>query len=155
MGVKTFLKHKKDIVVCILASFPRFWRNTIHSAEKNDTSYENQGFCHWKKTKQKHFFGKKNQNGLIKESHVGWATPMPFASINSTSPSPIHFQEKILRIGGAGKWAFFLSAILNFVFQNFFFVFFQWQKPWFSYELSFFSALWMVSPESWKRGCPN
>ena len=26
---------------------------TIHSAEKNDTSYENQGFCHWKKQKNK------------------------------------------------------------------------------------------------------
>ena len=24
-----------------------------------------------------------------------------------------------------------------------------------SYEVSFFSALWMVSSESWKRGCPK
>ena len=24
-----------------------------------------------------------------------------------------------------------------------------------SYELSFISALWMIFPESWKRGCPN
>jgi hypothetical protein len=24
-----------------------------------------------------------------------------------------------------------------------------------SYEASFFSALWMVSSESWERGCPN
>ena len=23
------------------------------------------------------------------------------------------------------------------------------------YEVSFFSALWMVFPESWKRSCPN
>ena len=42
-------------------------------------------------------------------SHISWATPMPFASINSTNPrtNPWNFQEKILRIGGAGKWAFF------------------------------------------------
>ena len=40
-----------------------------------------------------------------------WATPMPFSSINSTNPrtNPLKFSwkhEKILRIGGAGKWGF-------------------------------------------------
>ena len=40
--------------------------------------------------------------------HISWATPMPFASINSTNPrtDPWKFHEKILRIGGAGKWDF-------------------------------------------------
>jgi hypothetical protein len=39
----------------------------------------------------------------------------PFASINSIYPrnNPWNFHEKILRIGGAGKWDFFESAILN------------------------------------------
>ena len=42
-------------------------------------------------------------------NHIGWATLMPFASINSTNQrtNPWNFREKILRIGGAGKWAFF------------------------------------------------
>ena len=41
--------------------------------------------------------------------HIGWATPMPFASINSTNQrtNPWNFREIILRIGRAGKWDFF------------------------------------------------
>ena len=41
--------------------------------------------------------------------HIGWSTPMPFASINPTNPrtNPWNFHEKILRIGGAGKWGFY------------------------------------------------
>ena len=53
-------------------------------------------------------------------NHISWATPMPFASINSTNPrtNPWNFHEKILRIGGAGKWGFFEAAILNLFFQK-------------------------------------
>ena len=29
------------------------------------------------------------------------------------------------------------------------------KKPARLYEVSFFSVLWMVFPESWKRSCPN
>jgi hypothetical protein len=29
------------------------------------------------------------------------------------------------------------------------------KNPALLYEVSFFSALWMVFPESWKRSCPN
>ena len=49
--------------------------------------------------------------------HISWAVPMPFASINSANPrtNPWEFHEKILRIGGAEKWAFFEAAILNFL----------------------------------------
>ena len=45
-----------------------------------------------------------------------WATSLPFASINPTNPrtNPWNFHEKILRIGGAAKWVFFKSAVLNF-----------------------------------------
>jgi hypothetical protein len=59
--------------------------------------------CFWAYVRQPH-------------DHIGWATPMPFASINSTNPrtNPWNFHEKTLRIGGAGKWGFFESAILNF-----------------------------------------
>ena len=36
-----------------------------------------------------------------------------------------------------------------------FFCFISVKKPACLYEVSFFSALWMVFPESWKRSCPN
>ena len=58
----------------------------------------------------------------VRQPHdpIGWATLMPFVSINSTNPktNPWNFHEKILRVGGAGKWGFFESAILNFFFQE-------------------------------------
>ena len=44
----------------------------------------------------------------------------------------------------------FMSAILNF-----FFCFISLKNAAHFYEGSFFSALWMVFPESWKRSCPN
>ena len=52
--------------------------------------------------------------------HVRWAIPMPFASINPTNPrtNAWNFHEKIFRVGGAGKWGFFESAILKFFFQK-------------------------------------
>jgi hypothetical protein len=55
--------------------------------------------------------------------HIGWARPVPFASINSTNPrtNPWIFHEKILRIDRLAKWGLFESAILNFFFNNFFF----------------------------------
>ena len=84
---------------------------------------------------------------------------MPFASINPTNPrtNPWNFHEKIFRIGGAGKWVFFEVAILNFLSRQFwiFFCFISVKNPALLYEVSFFSALWMVFPESWKRSCPN
>ena len=87
--------------------------------------------------------------------HIGWAKSMPFASVNPTNPrtNPWKFHEKILRIGGAGKWCFFEAAILNFLSRPFwiFFRFISVKNPAHLYEVSFFSALWMVFPESWKR----
>ena len=58
---------------------------------------------------------------------TGWAKSMPFASINPTNPrtNPWKFHEKILRIGGAGKWVFFEAAILNFLSRPFWFFFFK------------------------------
>ena len=44
---------------------------------------------------------------------------------------------------------FFEAAILNYFFQK------KKLRNFKSYEVSFFPTLWMVSPESWKRGCPN
>jgi hypothetical protein len=45
-------------------------------------------------------------------NHIGWATPMSFPSINPTKPriNPWNFHLKTLRIGGAGKWGFFLRC---------------------------------------------
>ena len=52
---------------------------------------------------------------------------------------------------------FFEAAILNFLSRPFwiFFCFISVKNPALLYEVSFFSALWMVFPESWKRSCPN
>ena len=44
---------------------------------------------------------------------------------------------------------FFEASILNF------FCFISVKKAARLYEVLFFSALWMVFPESWKRSCPN
>ena len=53
--------------------------------------------CFWAYVRQPH-------------SHKSWDKPMPFTSINSTNPrtNPWNFGQKILRIGGAGKWHFVL-----------------------------------------------
>ena len=84
---------------------------------------------------------------------------MPFKSINSTNPrtNPWKFHEKILRIGRAGKRGFFEASILNLLSRPFwtFFYLISVKNAALSYEISFFSALWMVLPESWKRSCPN
>ena len=63
--------------------------------------------------------------------HIRWATSMPFASFNPTNPRTYlrNFREKILRIGDFEKWAFFESAILNFIFQKKKKIFFA-SSPW-------------------------
>ena len=73
------------------------------------------------------------------------------------SDLPKKFWQKILRIGRAGKWHFFEAAILNFLSRPFwiFFCFISVKNPALLYEVTFFSALWMVFPESWKRSCSN
>ena len=38
---------------------------------------------------------------------------------------------------------------------EFFFASSQWKKQTFHMRYHFFSTLWMVFPESWKRSCPN
>ena len=55
------------------------------------------------------------------DNHMGWATSKPFASIYPTHPrtNPWNFHEKILRIGGAGKWHFFGFWLLGFSKKNF------------------------------------
>ena len=64
--------------------------------------------------------------------HIGWATSMPFASINPTNPrtNPWNFWKKILRIGGAGKLTFCL------VFSFFVFGYWVFQKKIFFVFLS-------------------
>ena len=53
-------------------------------------------------------------------------------STQSTNPrtNPSKFHEKILRIGGAGKWGFYEAASLNFLSRPFWFFFAssQWKK---------------------------
>ena len=77
-------------------------------AQKQPKNTKNAFFaCFWAYVRQPH-------------NHISWATPMPFASINSSSPrtNPWNFQEKILRIGRAGEWDFYEAAILNFHFSK-------------------------------------
>ena len=117
--------------------------------EKNDTSYETQGCFHWKKNQN------QIQNGRLKKTHFP-ALPIlniflqKFNGLVHTNAlcinqlykpktNPWHFREKILRLGGAGKWAFFTWP---------FWFFFQWKQPWVSCEVSFFSKFWWL-PWSW------
>ena len=63
--------------------------------------------CFWAYVRQPH-------------NHIGYATPMPFASINPTNKrtNPWNFCEKILRIGRTGKWAFYLVGHFEFFFAK-------------------------------------
>ena len=56
-------------------------------------------------------------------SHVGWATSMPFASINPTNPRTNlwNFGEKFLRIGDFEIFSFFRVGHFAFFFQKRFF----------------------------------
>ena len=67
---------------------------------------------------------------------------MPFVSINSTNQrtNPWNFCEKILRIEGARKWAFFRRPFWTLFFKKktICLCFFQWKQHWLSYEVSFF-----------------
>ena len=101
----------------------------LHHIENQSTTFNNaKGFgvsCFSKDMRMSRFMLNRCEQSLHWQphNHINWATPMPFASINSTNPrtNPWNFHEKILRIGGAGKWGFFESAILNFFFQDIFF----------------------------------
>ena len=96
-------------------------------------------------------------------NHIGWATSMPFASINPTNPrtNPWNFHKKILRIGGAGKWPFFRWPIWFFFFWFFFFFLFLKVLKirqffigkcslWFShkYNFEFFSGMIIIAWQS-------
>ena len=54
------------------------------------------------------------------DNHIGWATLMPFSSINPTDPitNLAQFHEKILGNDGFEKCSFFELAILEFFFQT-------------------------------------
>ena len=54
-----------------------------------------------------------------------------------------------MRFFWGGHFEFFKSAILNF------FCFISVKDPALLYEVTFFSALWMVFHKSWKRSCSN
>ena len=102
----------------------------------------------------------RNREIIIKSyvSSSSWATPMSFVSINSTNPriKPWKYHEKILKFGRTVKWHFLRRLFDFFYSKKIFFFSSSYQKdPRLPYEVSFFSALWMVSLESWKRGCPN
>ena len=92
---------------------------------------------------------------------------MPFASINPTSQrtNQWNFREKILRIGGAGKWSFFLSrpsyifsfsiSFFLFFFFLFFLLHFKENKQPIHMRYHFFLHYGCFFSESWQRGCPN
>ena len=54
-----------------------------------------------------------------------------------------------MRFFWGGHFEFSKSAILNFFASS------LWKIQPFYMRYHFFSALWMVFPESWKRSCPN
>ena len=114
--------------MCILVrmkSFPRFWRNHSYCRNKWYLIWTGCLFSlRWSK-KIKMADSKKNSfsssacfRAYVRQphDHISWATPMRFTSINSTNPrtNPWNFHEKILRIGGAGKWGFFWVGHFDF-----------------------------------------
>ena len=101
-----------DTVVCILVRtvcFPRFWGNQSYF-RKNYISYEEAACFYWGEAPPiLNIFSWKFHGLGLNNNHIIWATPMPFKSINSWN-----FQENILRIDGAGKWAFYLVGHFEF-----------------------------------------
>ena len=90
--------------------------------------------------------------------HIGWAIPMPFASMNSTNPrtAPWNFHKKILRIGGFEKWPFFESAILNSIFsKKFFFSLIPTEISPHLYDSKDFSKFWWLRWFTAKTQCPQ
>ena len=68
---------------------------------------------------------KKNFNVGQPHDHIGWATSIPFASINTTNPrtNPWNFHKTILRIGGFENlsrlfWSFFKYFFLLHSLEN-------------------------------------
>ena len=104
---KKMIPHIKGL------DFPQRWsKKKIQAQKQTKNVFFVFSGCFWAYVWQPH-------------DHKGWVTLMLFVSINSTNPrtNPWKFHEKILRIGGAGKWVFFEAAILNFLsrpFWNFF-----------------------------------
>ncbi len=107
-------------VMCILVgvkSFPRFWRNHQYC--------RNKWYLIWKPLVFSLRWSKKKKN-LEKKAffvflgcfwayvgqphdHIGWATSMPFASINPTNPrtNPWNFGGNCSAFGGGWKTQFF------------------------------------------------
>ena len=70
------------------------------------------------------------------QDHIGWTTPMPLAPINPTNPW--NFHKKYWALAELENELFFELAIW------FFGLHLNKKKV---YEISFISAIWMVSPE--------
>ena len=81
------------------------------------------------------------------------ALSMPFASIYPTDPriNPWNFCEKNWELAELENAFFVFLFFGHWVFQ----FFSQWKSAWLSYEVSFISALWIVSSEYWKSLIPN
>ena len=73
--------------------------------------------------------------------HVGWAAAMFFASINSTNKEPTHqiFAKKNWELAELENELFLVGHFDFFEKKN---TFFQWKKPWLSYEVSLFFFLY-------------
>ena len=91
-------------------SFFQDSEETIHSAEKNDSSYESQGYFHWKKTKTNFFLKKKNQNGQLKKTHF----PAP-PILNIFKPAD-HMRS--MQTNGASKNHFWIDENETIVFEK-------------------------------------
>ena len=74
-------------------------------------------------------------------NYIGWARPMPFASINSTNPrtNPRNFHEKNFENWWSWKMIFFSRPLwISFSRKFFCFVFFQWKNLGFYMRYHFF-----------------
>ena len=111
----------------------------------------------WQRWKMTFFWVGHFEFFFFKKKFFFASLPWKLVNIYRLARMCRNFDEKILRIGGAGKWGFFEAAILNFLSRPFwiFFCFISVKNPALLYEVTFFSAIWMVFSESWKRSCSN
>ena len=121
-----------SIVDGMMTSLGMMTHNRIHPCSINTLG------CFWAYIRQPH-------------DHIGWATSMPFASINHTNSktNPRNFHQKNLRFGGFENLRFFLIGHLEKKIKKKFFASF----PWKSVKVSWVAKLGQKDLFNMSTGC--
>ena len=79
---------RPSVHICLDEVFCKILKKPSIVGKKNDTSYESQGYFHWKKTKN-FFFLKKNQNGQLKKSSFSSSAISQYFFANNSWIGPL------------------------------------------------------------------